>query len=74
MLLTILTLAATAASPPALRLAVGQPLHYALDLRLDPAAERLSGEGAIAIQLNEKRRFLWLNAVERDVSEASLLV
>ena len=74
MLLTILTLAATAAAPPALRLEVGQPLHYALDLRLDPAAERLSGEGEIAIQLNEKRRFLWLNAHELDVSEASLIV
>lgn len=73
MLLLSLTLAAFAASPPALRLEEGRPLRYALDLRLDPRAERLSGEADISIELDQKTRLLWLNARALEIGEVSLL-
>ncbi len=61
-----------AASPPPLRLTEHRPLYYALDLRVDPAAETIAGHAEITVALDHGARSLWLNAQDLEIHGATL--
>jgi len=60
--------------PPTLAIEEGRPLSYAITLELDPVQTAFSGEVSIEVDLEGKRDFLWLNAVELDISDATISV
>lgn len=49
-----------------------KPLSYALDLKIDPRAERFSGEVRIRVRLTKRADHLWLHASEIDIGKISL--
>ena len=65
--------AAQAESPPTGKLPDDvRPLSYALDLKIDPRAERFSGEVRINVRLTRRAEHLWLHASEIDVSKIAV--
>ncbi len=53
--------------PPQVR-----PLHYALDLRIDPRGERFGGQVAIRLELSQALSHLWLHGDGLQVTRAVL--
>jgi cytosol alanyl aminopeptidase len=49
-----------------------RPLAYALNLKLDPRAERFSGQVRIKVRLNRSLEHLWLHASGIDVASVAL--
>jgi alanyl aminopeptidase len=47
-----------------------KPLHYELDLTIQPDTERFSGEAAIEVELERPRSVIWMHGRELDVTEA----
>ena len=65
--------AAQAEAPPSGKLPDDvKPLSYALDLKIDPRAERFSGEVRIRVRLAKHADHLWLHASEIDISKISV--
>ena len=50
-----------------------EPTRYALELRIDPSAERFAGETTIDVMLHEPREHLWLHGKDLAVSEVYLI-
>jgi aminopeptidase N len=48
------------------------PTHYALDLRIDPAAARFSGSATIRVDVRERTRLLKLHGQGLDITRAEL--
>ena len=62
-----------APQPPALRLPdVAKPIHYAVDLRIEPGKDTFSGRVDIEIAFLKSARLLWLNAVDLKIQSAEL--
>lgn len=58
-------------APPTGKLPEGvTPLHYALDLDIDPAKERFSGQVRIQTRVDDERDRIWLHAKGLRVSQA----
>ena len=49
-----------------------KPLSYALDLKIDPRAERFSGEVRIRVRLTKRADHLWLHASEIAIDKITL--
>src|SRR5690606_338356 len=49
-----------------------RPLHYALDLTINPAEERFSGHARIRIELDGPVPALWLHGRSLDVTEVKV--
>jgi len=57
---------------PKLRLPAGAaPLHYAIDLTIDPSKETFEGKAEIRISLKEETDTIWLNGKELGIRSAS---
>jgi Aminopeptidase N len=57
---------------PKLRLPAGAaPLHYAMDLTIDPSKETFEGKAEIRISLKEETDTIWLNGKELGIRSAS---
>jgi alanyl aminopeptidase len=50
-----------------------KPLSYALDLKIDPNADRFSGKVRIKVKLARPADHVWLHAREIDVAKASVI-
>ena len=49
------------------------PLHYQLEITIDPSQERFSGTAAINISLNEDRADVWLHGKNLNVTDVYLM-
>jgi aminopeptidase N len=66
--------AATAPTPPKLRLPAGiKPVRYDVALTLDPASTTFDGEIAIDLEIASPTDTLWLHAEELQVANATLI-
>jgi cytosol alanyl aminopeptidase len=69
-----LALAADAQTPPRGVLPdTARPLHYRLDLIIEPERERYSGNAQIAFELIRPARIVWLHGQELDVSRVTVV-
>jgi alanyl aminopeptidase len=60
-------------APPLARLRGDvRPTHYALELSIDPAQDRFSGEVTIDVELAHARRVIWLHGRGLDVESATI--
>ena len=65
---------ACAADVPTLQLpADAQPLGYALELTIDPHAERFSGKVRVRVRLAKASAHVWLHAKEIDIAKAEVV-
>ena len=69
--LALLTTGAPAQVPGGKLPTIAAPLHYDLNLTLDPRAERFDGKVRIKVRLNEASDHLWLHAKDLTISQAS---
>ena len=58
--------------PPGLRIPHVTPTALEARLTLDPGADRFAGVARVHLDLHRKHKVIWLNAVDLDVSEATL--
>jgi len=57
---------------PPLQLPDGiRPVHYAIDLDLDPARDRFSGTAAVEVELSAPTRVIWLHGRDLHVQECT---
>ena len=60
--------------PPGLRIDGVVPTAYEARLTLDPDEDRFSGTATASLTLAERQKVIWLNAIDLDITEASLNV
>ena len=60
--------------PPGLRIDGVVPTAYEARLTLDPDEDRFSGTATASLTLAERQKVIWLNAIDLDITEASLTV
>jgi len=67
---SLMVLSASADTPPTGRLPdTAAPLSYVLNLKVDPRADRFSGQALIRVKLTAALDHLWLHASEIDVAK-----
>ena len=71
MLLAFTLPVAHAAMPTGKLPTTAAPLHYSLQLKIDPRAERFDGSERIRVTLNEASDHLWLHGQDLNITEVS---
>src|SRR5512138_1670585 len=60
-------------APPGLRLAnAAKPTRYALDLRLDPTSDKLTGTVVIGLDVTEPAGGIWLHGADITIESATV--